>query len=374
MKINFEVTIMKNILYISYSDDLNNDYSGVTKKIKAQSKAMEALGNRVYIAGVNGDKYSILNEEGGILIKDKSFFQKRRLIFSFMLKQIIEKKIDIVYLRMMLSGPSLIVFLRELKKKNVKIIMEVPTYPYDHEAHGVRAKVILLLDRIYRKKYSGLVDRIVTFSDDLFIFNISCINVSNAVDESLILKKTEAKEGSVIKFISVSSLYNWHGVDRFIKSIENYYIKGGCLPIEFNIVGPNNDISLNLEKIVQSSNVLKDRVFFLGYKNSLELAEIYKAMHIGVGSLARHRSKVFKINTLKNKEYGAYGLPIIYSESDKDFDNQSFVYRVNPDETLIDIDSILFWYSNRQWDDDEILNFTKKFTWKEQMNKVLNLI
>lgn len=364
---------MNNILYISYGDDLSNTYSGVTKKIKAQARAIESLGGKVFVAGVKGSDYGIMGEDEGVYIGNKYFFQKKKIIFKFLIKQIEEKKIDVLYIRMVYASQGLIQFLKTVKLKKIKILIEIPTYPYDNEAQNLRSKIIMMLDRFYRRYYIDLVDYIVTFSEDSVIFGVPCINISNAVDESVILDSIEIKEKTPIRFVSVSSLYDWHGVDRFIYSLENYYMNGGEVPIEFHIVGPDNNVCLDLKKIVNKSSFLAGKIFFLGYKNSKDLAEIYKNMHIGLGSLARHRSKVFTINTLKNKEYSAHGLPIIYSENDKDFDNKAFAFKVSADESIIDLLNIILWYKKHLWNDKEILTCAKKFTWKSQMKKVLTI-
>lgn len=363
--------MMNNILYISYGDDLNNPYSGVTKKIKSQAKAIKDLGSNIYVAGVKGTEYGIMGENDSVYLGDKNFIQKKKNIFEFLIKKIEEKKINILYIRMIYASPSLIQFLKIVKCKNIKILMEIPTYPYDNEARNLRSKIIILLDRYYRRYYKSVVDYIVTFSDDSEIFGIPCINISNAVDENIILTSIETKATTPIKFVSVSSLYNWHGVDRFIISLENYYKNGGKVLIELYIIGPDNSTCLNLKNIVNKSRFLSKKIFFLGYKDSKDLVEIYKNMHIGLGSLARHRSKVFTINTLKNKEYCAHGLPIIYSENDKDFNGKAFTFKVSANESIIEISDILLWYKKHQWTDEEILNYAKKFTWKSQMKTVL---
>ena len=51
-----------------------------------------------------------------------------------------------------------------------------------------------------------------------------------------------------------------------------------------------------------------------------ELDELFDLADFAIGSLARHRSHIDKIKTLKNREYAARGIPFIYSETDEDFD------------------------------------------------------
>ncbi|MDR7017301.1 glycosyltransferase [Acinetobacter sp. 3657] len=366
---------MKNVLYFSYSDDLSDKFSGVSKKIYAQTKAIEQLNCNVLLAGNIGGLYGIVGDTERVNLRAQSLLTKKKIMFNFLIKKIKQRNIDVVYIRMIGASPRFISFLRLVKSLNVKIIMEIPTYPYDQEAKSFKGKVYNFLDRIYRKQYKGLIDYIVTFSDDDFIYDVKCINISNAVSEDSIQKNIPVKNTGILKFISVSSLYYWHGVDRFVDSIEHHINHdNNNFPFKFYIVGPNNEEMRKIRKKLEVNNKLNQFVEYLGFKNSQELNEIYKDTHIGVGSLGRHRSNIFKINTLKNKEYCANGLPIIYSENDRDLDGKSFVYKVPADESNIDINSICEWYINRCWNDSDITDFIINYTWFSQMKKVFKTI
>ena len=54
---------------------------------------------------------------------------------------------------------------------------------------------------------------------------------------------------------------------------------------------------------------------------------------MGIGSLARHRSGIDKIKTLKNREYAARGIPFVYSETDDDFEHQPYILKAAPDDS-----------------------------------------
>lgn len=362
---------MENVLYFSYTDNLDDQFSGVSRKIHSQVIAIENLGFNVYLAGFFNNLYKIQSEKEYIDLKGESLILKKKILFKFILEKIKKYQIKILYIRMFGASSSFISFLKEVKNLGLKIIMEIPTFPYDNEVIGIKGKILNFIDRVYRNKYKYVLDYIVTFSDDNYIYGVPCINISNAVDEETIEKDIVIKDDRVINFVSVSTLYYWHGVDRFLSSILNYLQNTDANHnIKFYIVGPDNAESLKIKKILNENPCLKDIVFYLGYKNSLELKQIYKDMHIGVGSLGRHRSNIYKINTLKNKEYCANGLPMIYSENDKDFDNQKFVYKSSADESLIDINDLCNWYIEHNWVDSEIISYIKNYTWHEQMKKV----
>lgn len=63
---------------------------------------------------------------------------------------------------------------------------------------------------------------------------------------------------------------------------------------------------------------IEKQVIFHGQKMGKELDELFDLADFAIGSLARHRSHIDKIKTLKNREYAARGIPFIYSETDED--------------------------------------------------------
>ena len=86
-----------------------------------------------------------------------------------------------------------------------------------------------------------------------------------------------------------------------------------------------------------ASDVYKRQVIFHGQKMNEELDELFNEADFAIGSLARHRSGIDKIKTLKNREYAARGIPFIYSETDEDFDPMPYIMKVPADESPIDI-------------------------------------
>ena len=99
--------------------------------------------------------------------------------------------------------------------------------------------------------------------------------------------------------------------------------------------------------------------------------DIFNQCSFAVGSLARHRSGVYRLKTLKNREYATRGLPFIYSEEDSDFDGQPYVLKVPADESPIDIGTIVSFADNHQFRPEEIRATVKHISWKIQMGKVL---
>jgi hypothetical protein len=93
---------------------------------------------------------------------------------------------------------------------------------------------------------------------------------------------------------------------------------------------------------------------------------------MGIGSLARHRSNIDKIKTLKNREYAARGIPFIYSETDDDFENMPYIKKEKADDSPINIDELIKFYKSVTLCPEEIRNtILNKLSWKNQMDLVI---
>lgn len=79
---------------------------------------------------------------------------------------------------------DLIFALKKIRKiaPSIKIFWEIPTYPYDHEGKDLKMLPLKIKDKLWKKYLFKYVDRIVTHSDDDYIFDIKTIKASNAID------------------------------------------------------------------------------------------------------------------------------------------------------------------------------------------------
>lgn len=260
--------------------------------------------------------------------------------------------IDFIYVRKpVLMDRDTPLFLKKCKmiNKNIKILMEIPTYPYDDEIHSLRSKYRLLKDKKYRKKLKDSVDRIVTFSKDDIIFDIDTIKIPNSIKTDSIPRVLKYYHDEQINMIACSSLAYWHGYDRAIEGIAQYYHNKNIKSkkdIVLHIVGNGGEMN-HYKEIVQRYNI-QDSVLFYGFLEGNELDEVYKLCCIGIDSLGRHRSKVYYNSSLKGKEYCARGLIIVSGvETEFDYvDDYNYYIRVPADDTPLDFLSILDGYEH----------------------------
>ena len=373
------------ILYFTFQERNEND--GIYKKLLYQKKALESLGHNVDFISNQKLKNSIDRIISYYDKKEKilnSFSLKwikltRYIYFNDIYNEVIKNKYDILYIRYAQTAmPFFNNFLKKVKRDSkIKIILEIPTYPYDGENLKFKGlkKIKLYLEKLYRKNLYKYIDKIVTFSEDKEIFRIPCINIANGIDldEVKLINKNEANE--YINFISVSAIRYWHGIDRFLYSLLEYKKLGGNEKVKFHIVGEGIDTP-KIKKIIEKNKVLEDIVILHGAKQGKDLDAIYNISDIAVGSLGFNRIKLEKGSTLKVREYCAKGLPFIVGYNDISFSNKLlFYYQVLNDETLLDIDQIIRWYKNLKVTPEEIRKYAEEnLSWNIQMKKVLKNI
>lgn len=364
-----------------------NEYNGINKKVLSQYEALKKNGLDIEICYIDRRKNIVgrkIYPQNIILkkieTKNKMLKKINNILLNWSFKDIenyiFQNGVEIIYIRYEFSSNyGFIKFLKNLKKKNIKILIEIPTYPYDQELlnGSILSKFKYYIDKHYRKNLKKYIDKIVTFSNDKEIYGVSTINISNGIDLKKIsfLEKTKSKK---IRFIGVAGLAYWHGFDRIILSINEYYKNKPKQELIFNIVGDGDKKYVNELKKLVKDNKLQNYVTFHGFKSGEELDKIYNNSDIAVGSLGVHRLSLKSIQTLKNREYCAKGLPFIIGSDDPDFRDKEYVYEVSSNENLIDMEKIIKWYINLKVSSNEIREYSKQFSWDIQMKKVLDEI
>ncbi|SFL42398.1 glycosyltransferase [Halanaerobium salsuginis] len=366
------------IFYLAFNDVGNKKNSGVAKKIKAQ---ITGIKNNNFAVDYAFFKNDVLQFNNGKNVKFANKVMKKIFKYKYILKYIAKKNSDLIYIRYPMADMFFVSFLKKLKKQmNIKVLIEIPTYPYDFEFKKTNKFSIkylyVLFDKFYRKKLKKYVDKIVTFSDHEYIFDIETLQISNGVilDNIPLAKVQHNKNRNKIHMISVSSLAYWHGVDRILKSLGEYYInKDNKIDIKLHIVGDGSDLK-NLRSIVQKYKI-EENVTFYGYKDGKDLDKIFRKSDIAIGCLANFRKNITKVKALKNIEYAARGLPMFYSEQNNDFDKKDFVYRVPHNESIIDLKKIIDFYLKLEVTPYEIREYVKNnLTWTSQMSNLFKIL
>lgn len=272
---------------------------------------------------------------------------RRKHLFCAVFNFIIKNKYTHIYIRRPNVVDSIFIdFLAQLKERRVKIIYDIPTYPYDGELPSKKLKI----DRKYRKELKRYVDLIVSpspITKGNKIFGIPFISIPNGVvvDHISVCQSMAYPDGA-IHAIAVAGLSPWHGYDRFITGMHNYYRKGGKRNIVFHIVGGGASFPVYQQyKELIKKYALESHVILHGMKFGKDLDHIYNKCNIAVASLAFHRTDIYRSSALKTREYLAKGLPM-YASTRIDIlpEDGEFVHYCSQDESPVDMDDFIGFY------------------------------
>lgn len=240
-------------------------------------------------------------------------------------------------------------FFEQLKLKNprIKIVYEIPTYPYDGElAKSWKTLPILWKDKWNRRYLHKFIDRIATLTDDKKIFGVPTLRFSNGLDIDKVSPRN-LQEAEEIHVIAVSNCEWWHGYDRFIEGLRLYYEGNPQRKIVFHLVGQGNE-SDRYKKMVQDYG-LEEYVIMHGKKTGEALDTIYDQCNLGIASLGCYRKGMYETQELKSREYVAKGLPFVSSVRIGDISNEdkdNIYLQVSNDDSPVNIENVLNFYDH----------------------------
>ncbi|MGQ9856728.1 MAG: glycosyltransferase [Fervidobacterium sp.] len=354
------------MIYISDLADFKIDL-GVAKKIISQAKAFSRItrgdvlvvarhGNRVLVERVKDSQ--VVDSHDLFSIGDSTGLKGK--IYSFVLYHArLARKIDsvankdngplIAYIRSSRYNPDAAKLVKKLKNKGYKIILEIPTANVVEELRKMNSAVKWILIgeyKMYAKRIYELVDLIIsigTNNDALERFRKKTIVITNGIDLTTLPLVTPPPLETTLNLVGVGNISYWHGYDRLIRGLAEYYASPKNFEVNFHVIGDGSELS-TLRTLVEKLK-LDYHVFFHGRKSGRELYEVYQKCHVGIGSLGNHRKEMFTTSELKLREYCACGLPFVYATFDPDFDEQfPFAHKVPANEEPINVLEIIRFY------------------------------
>ena len=376
------------ILYLTYHGF--NKGSGISKKMLAQIKGLKENGHEVHVCSYSitpkGDRCRFIDD---CIIQNYGHSKwtalRPRIEFNCIFDYCKGHHVELVYARSyMNASPPLVRLFKRFRQYGIKSVIEIPTYPYDMEFKTLpfEHKVRLFFDKLYRKALSAQTNAIVTFSNEKMIFGQRTINISNGIDFDEIPLHQKIDSSKELHLIGVAEVHPWHGFDRLIEGLGLYY-QQNCKTkksVYFHIVGDVWDSEMYGTKFATgfATHIKKYKiesyVIFHGKLFGDELNKVFDQCSFAIGSLARHRSGITYIKTLKNREYAGRGIPFIYSENDTDFDNKPYILKAPADESPISIEQIIQFIDSHEFNPEEIRKTIEHLSWKEQMKQVLTSI
>lgn len=264
----------------------------------------------------------------------------------------VDEDADFLYFRRIESSVKLLQTMRKIKKKckSIKIIMEIPTYPFkgeETEKKSIKRKVSILIGNMFLHRYidrivlSGQLDKIKT------LYKIPVIHIDNGVDfNNIAVNQNDCNPGDDIHMICVSGCMYSHGYDRMIKGIAEYYQDfQNARNVYLHVVGTGEYLN-EYKRIAGESGAPEDKVIFYGRKVGKELDEIYSLCNVAIAHLALHRIGLNQLSSLKSCEYASRGLPMISSASLNiaNDETRKYIMYVPEDETPINIEAVIQFY------------------------------
>ena len=330
---------MKSLLYVSFENSKNKS-SGVNKKITGQINAFRSAGYDVSLVAVHESEIALYHE------KDTTVLARKIMPRIDLCRWVVDHadEYDIAYIRFQFFCPFVFQMLKALKKSKAIVLMEIPTYPYVHELkmQGMKGIPKKLIDEFFGRKCVKYIDRFVSPLYGEKILGKECIAIWNGIDIDTILPRSAIIDNK-IDLLAVAMMGSWHGYDRVIEGIHQYYMKGGTRNIVFHLVGEGVATPQYCKMIEKYE--LEDHVIQHGKMFGDELNKMYDICDIGVGSLAAHRKGVMKTNTLKVLEYLAKGMPVLCDDGEVGV-SPKFAYRhtVPADDSAIEMSSVVEFY------------------------------
>lgn len=279
-----------------------------------------------------------------------------------------------VYIRYSVANIFLLKLCKIFYKLNIKVILELPTYPYKKELNiysPVLKFLMNIADNYVSKNIHKYVENIICFTNDEEIYGIKTISIENGIDLEKIEFTGYVKQKE-LNLIAVANVTFAHGYDRLINGLSEYYKNDWERDVYFHIVGESLEAN-KLKQLVNSLG-LNEKVIFYGSKHGEELTDVYKKCQMGVASLGIYRIGLNQVSILKAREYTARGIPFILGYYDNSFINSNYVIKVPNNDEHINIKDILEFYDSCNILDTEIRNDAERLTWHSQIKKIMYAI
>jgi hypothetical protein len=352
------------IIYKVFADDEGT--KGVHRKMLEQARSLERLGAQVDM--INLHSKGIQLDGKLVVLKEMVKSSSRDMFNLFDFYNSLRKldniaSYDVYYIRYSPLTFHFIAFLKFLKKENpnCKIFIELPTYPFMREYTGLKKLLAQWIGRRhkYLKKY---VESIVSTSSHSEIWNIPVVNIKNAIDPESFKLRSGVDVKDAMRFVMVSTFFNWHGTDRFVKGMIAYMSNPAKkYNVYLTLIGEGPE--LDEVHLMAEDPLVKNNIFFYPPSYGGALNQHFDQADIAVGTLAVDRKGLEECSALKHREYGARGIPFIYAGKDVSFDGKDFILQLPLKEQPVDFMEVEKFF-------DHIKNNPKDFTPENVRKKV----
>lgn len=336
---------------INSQDPVNK---GAVKKYRGWLNAAQTLGLKTDIVWLRQD---------GLVLGDTLLFpfrihpsmeSLRNIFFNHVLLDwAIARKVDftaydVFFVRFPLCHPAFFYLLRKAKKTkpDLKVFLEVPTFPYCLEHTAFVRKIQYGMDCLLQPLLRHYVDKTVHYGDFPSLFGIPSIAIGNGVDVSAFPVSETTSQKGLLRLLAVGNWNHWHGLDRLFRGLFDYVQNvENDIKIELTIVGGGRELS-NYQALTESFH-LGEFVKYLPPMEGPALDALFDQADLAIGCLGIHRKKVALDSSLKHREYASRGIPFILSTLDPDFPpSLPWVFYVSKDENPVNIHDLATFFTS----------------------------
>ncbi|NVJ64149.1 MAG: glycosyltransferase family 4 protein, partial [Flavobacteriaceae bacterium] len=279
----------------------------------------------------------------------------------------------------MLHSPTLARFFEQVGQQSSALkCIEFPTYPYESELPDanldtVRANRLAMLEHVDHVFSTCYEPRIMGSVNHPFDNQLSESMINSFAKQRLVPSR---KQSEGIDLLIVANLSRWHGVDRVLLGLKEYYNQPRDIKVTLHVVG----VGEMLGQLKNTSNDLgiNHSVVFHGFRSGEELDQLFIDADAAIASLGMHRSGLYRSSTLKAREYMASGLPVIYCCDDSLFEDNPYAMRVAEDDSALNI-GVVVRFSDALKEIDisktDIAAFaSERISWRTVACNVLNVV
>lgn len=357
------------------------DRSGVTKKIRGQVRALEALGcTTEYIRRLDSGYWLACGNENIKKLSASTSSYNYKIKNECALNLLAHYKQtktapELLYIRGTRLFGVFHKLLSYVKKQHGKTVVEIPTVTGLFAQHGLRQIASELIDRITLLSLRTKIEAYVIQAQNTKLFFRRTIRIINGIDASAV-KMTNPEPHEGIRLLAVAMMEPWHGYERIITGIARYYQGNGQKEnVQLELVGEGSQIPVY--KQLAEKNCLEDHIHFHGVLHGEELDKVYDRCDLGLGSFGMYKLQLKDSSILKLKEYCAKGLPFVYACPEKCFpEGLDFCKLFENNEVPININELVSFYYGLSPRLTEIRSEMRtyaeeKLSWTKEMKHVL---
>lgn len=381
------------IAYIYYLVQKNQ--LGVEAKIREQGRALAAMQLDCMDIFVANPYYTHTKDFVNFVQFQTQRFPMNYYRYTFQRYRLIERIIpvqqyDYLILRYPLADASGVQFTNKYKvvtehHTNEELEMQARMTSSQSSLEKLARHILMAQEKRYAPHILGNCQGMISVSDDIGRYELQRANKKNGSMTITVGNGTEVEavlptgfkpfDGKSLDMVFLaSSLRPWHGLDRVIRSLNQY--RG---PVHWTIHVLGN---VKPEQLDEYNLNLKD-VKFHGPKTRGELDEILPNMHLAINTMALFRIALNSVSPLKTSEYTARGLPFILAYEDPNLEmvnpNSRFFLTFPNDDSLLDLPQIIEFAQAMTERREEIIAYMRHYAttmldWRVKLQQYVDFV